>query len=220
MTIVHASEKKTILAARAATVALAALCMLVANPAHAQDAARGCYLRVSTGFARASVLPSALTSVSNPTKWDCLLYTSPALAPSGAPECLGSTPRPLLSSDYSPGPGFTSSLAAGYDFDRFRVEFEYRGLRDEWPRQAIGRDSRFPVAGAVRAPPRGTRSRRPGRGRHRQPPAACRLPGAGRRGTGRRHVRVHRRSRPRYGQGGRPGNGRARPSNPNRRSRG
>lgn len=143
--MIHAHQQKAVLVARASTVAAAALCMLVASPAQAQDDARGFYFRVSTGLARAWSLPSVLTSVSNPTKCDSLLYTSPALAPSGAPECLDSTPRPLLSSDYSPGPGFASSLAAGYDFDRLRVEFEYRARAQGGDSQFVGGDSRNPA---------------------------------------------------------------------------
>ena len=101
-------------------------CLLAAGAAHAQDSRRGPYVGVNVGLAGSGRLDSALAAVTNPTRCDRLLYADPALAPSGAPACMDTTPRALSSNGFSPAPGFTGGLSAGYAFDGLRVEVEYR----------------------------------------------------------------------------------------------
>ena len=106
--------------------ATAVACLLSVGVANAQEARRGFYVGVNAGLANALAVDSSVTAVTTPTKCDTLLYTDPALAPSGAPECRDTTPKALSSTGFSPGPGFTGGVSAGYALNPLRVEFEYR----------------------------------------------------------------------------------------------
>ena len=105
------------------TVAVAAmLTYLFVATASAQESRRGVYV----GLTNSARLDSSVSAVTNPTKCDKLLYASPALAPSSAPECMDTTPRALSSNGFSPGYGFTGGLSVGYAYDELRIEAEYR----------------------------------------------------------------------------------------------
>ena len=114
-------------------VAAAALitCVFTAGAADAQESRRGAYIGLNVGLASSARLDSSITAVTTPTKCDRLLYASPALAPSGDPECMDTTPRSLSSNGFSPGLGFTGGLSAGYAFDGLRIEVEYRARTHE-----------------------------------------------------------------------------------------
>lgn len=110
----------------AVSAAMLIACLLAATVALAQENHRGAYVGLNLGLTSSARLDSALSAVTNPTKCDRLLYDDPALAPSSAPECTDTTLRQLSSNGFSPGPGFTGGLSAGYAFGRPRIEFEYR----------------------------------------------------------------------------------------------
>ena len=104
----------------------AAYCLLSAGAASAQSDRRGFYVGIDLGFANAAGLQSSPSAVTTPTKCDTLIYPNPAMAPSGAPECMDATMKPLSSTGFAPGAGFAGGLSAGYTLDTLRVEFEYR----------------------------------------------------------------------------------------------
>lgn len=106
--------------------AMLVACLPAATAAYAQDSHRGAYFGLNLGLTSSARLDSALSAVTNPTRCDRLLYDDPALAPSSAPECTDTSLRQLSSNGFSPGPGFTGGLSAGYAFGRPRIEFEYR----------------------------------------------------------------------------------------------
>lgn len=108
------------------SAAMLIACLLAGTAAGAQDNHRGPYVGLNLGLTSSARLDSALSAVTNPTKCDRLLYDDPALAPNSAPECTDTTRRQLSSNGFSPGPGFTGGLSAGYAFGRPRIEFEYR----------------------------------------------------------------------------------------------
>ena len=111
---------------RAVSAAMLVGWLLAATAGGAQDSHRGAYVGLNLGLTSSARLDSSLSAVTNPTKCDRLLYDDPALAPSSAPECTDTTLRQLSSNGFSPGPGFTGGLSAGYAFGRPRIEFEYR----------------------------------------------------------------------------------------------
>ena len=111
---------------QAVSVATWIVCLFAWTAAVAQDNHRGAYVGLNLGLTSSARLDSALSAVTNPTKCDRLLYDDPALAPNSAPECTDTTLRQLSSNGFSPGPGFTGGLSAGYAFGRPRIEFEYR----------------------------------------------------------------------------------------------
>ena len=110
----------------AVSTAVLIACLLAGTAAGAQDDHRGAYVGLNMGLTSSARLDSSLSAVTNPTKCDRLLYDDPALVPSSAPECTDTTLRQLSSNGFSPGPGFTGGLSAGYAFGRPRIEFEYR----------------------------------------------------------------------------------------------
>jgi opacity protein-like surface antigen len=99
---------------------------LLAAAASAQEAPEGFYIGINAGIAASTGVDSSTVAATNPTKCDRLLYADPAMAPSGAPECMDNTLRVLSSTGFSPGPGFTGGASAGYGFRPVRIEFEYR----------------------------------------------------------------------------------------------
>ena len=113
-------------AGHAVSAAMLVACLLAGTAAHAQGDRSGGYLGLNLGLTGSSRLDSAVSAVSNPTRCDRLLYDDPALAPSGDPACMDTTPRQLSSNGFSPGPGFTGGFSAGYALGRPRIEFEYR----------------------------------------------------------------------------------------------
>ena len=102
------------------------VCLLTASAGSAQDNPQGFYVGVNAGLAASATVDSSLMAVTTPTKCDRLLYSNPGMAPSGAPECLDTTPKALSSTGFSPGHGFTGGLSAGYAINSLRVEVEYR----------------------------------------------------------------------------------------------
>ncbi len=103
-----------------------ALCAFDARDANAQDDGSGFYVGVAGGLGSVSTVGATLSGVRHPTRCDTLLYADPAAAPTSDPACLDMTQRLTSIGSLSPGPGFTGSYAAGYDFGRVRAEFEYR----------------------------------------------------------------------------------------------
>ena len=110
-----------------AVAAALMMCLLAGGVARAQESQRGAYVGLSVGLASSARLDSSVSAVTNPSKCDRLLYADPALAPSGAPECMDMTPRALSSNGFSPSLGLTGGLSTGYAFGRLRIELEYRG---------------------------------------------------------------------------------------------
>ena len=102
------------------------VCLLGAGETSAQESHRGFYFGVDIGIASAAPLDSSVSAVTTPTKCDTLLYLDPSMTPSGAPECMDTTPRALSSNGFEPGGGFTGGFSVGYAFNLLRVEFEYK----------------------------------------------------------------------------------------------
>ena len=68
--------------------------LLSAGRTSAQERRRGFYVGVDAGTGKAATLGSSVSAVTNPTKYDTLLYPDPAMLPSDAPECMA--PEPVL----------------------------------------------------------------------------------------------------------------------------
>ena len=128
---VHNSSSTKNRSAHAVAAAALITCVFTAGAANAQESRRGAYIGLNVGLASSARLDSSITAVTTPTKCDRLLYASPALAPSGDPECMDATSRSLSSNGFSPGQGFTGGLSAGYAFDGLRIEVEYRARTHE-----------------------------------------------------------------------------------------
>ena len=122
----HSTPPENGHARRAVAAAALIACLLGGTAARAQESRRGGYVGLNLGLAGSARLDSSVSAVTTPTKCDRLLYDDPALAPSGAPECMEMTPRELSSNGFSPGLGFTGGLSAGYVFGGPRIELEYR----------------------------------------------------------------------------------------------
>ena len=118
-----------------------AVSLLGPSEGSAQESRSGFYIGIGVGAASAAPLGSSVSAVSTPTKCDTLLYDDPSLAPSGAPECMDTTPKALSSNGFEPGIGFTGILSAGYAFKPLRVEFEYRAR--------IHQDDSSPILGST-----------------------------------------------------------------------
>lgn len=109
---------------RALVTALCAALACIEDAAAAQDDRDGFYAGLQLGFADPTVVQSARTYVSHPTRCDELLYPPSVSPPVGDPACSDYLPR-TASNAFDPGSGPAGGFMVGYATGALRFEMEY-----------------------------------------------------------------------------------------------